>query len=352
MRERLLALRPIILRAIGYPLFFLMFFVIFLYATFPYDRLKEAIIAAAEAPRINPQTGRPAPATMTLDIQDLGPTFLPGLEFRGVTITSLPERPTDRETRMELDKVRVRVGLFALLSQTANVSFFVQGLGGEIEGEASSFFGQEMPGLRSLKMQLRDLRVGDIAPLSAMVGLPMRGTLGGTIDVTLPDGRTSQAEGSMRLDVAALTLGDGRAQYQLPGFGGVTIEQIRAGNLEVAVNVRRGAAVLERVQAHSAEFDLQMDGRIALRPNFSDSTLDIGLRFRLTDVYRNKSEVAGRIMTVMDMVPDLRRARRPDGLIAYRCTGTFGRNVNCAPAVGGATPLGGGNTLMPPGFAP
>lgn len=352
MKERLLALRPILLRVIGYPLFFFGFFLVFLYATFPYDRLKEAIIAAAEAPRLNPQTGRMAPATMTLDIQDLGPTFLPGLEFRGVTLTSLPERPTERETRMELDRVRVRIGLFALLSQTANLSFFVQGLGGELEGEASVFFGKELPGLRALKMELRDLRVGDIAPLAAMVGLPLRGTLGGSVEVNLPEGRTSQAEGSVRMNLAALSIGDGRAQFQLPGFGGVTIEQIRAGNLEVAVNVRRGAAVLERVQAHSAEFDLQMDGRIALRPNLSESTLDLGMRFRLTDVYRNKSEVAGRIMTVMDMVPDLRRARRPDGLIAYRCTGTFGRSVNCAPATGGGTPLGGGNTLMPPGFSP
>ena len=35
MKERLLALRPILLRVIGYPLFFLFFFVVFLYATFP-----------------------------------------------------------------------------------------------------------------------------------------------------------------------------------------------------------------------------------------------------------------------------------------------------------------------------
>lgn len=350
MKERLLALRPILLRVIGYPLFFGFFFVTFLYATFPYDRLKEAIIAAAEAPRVSP-SGRSVPATSTIDIQDLGPTFLPGLEFRGVTVTSIPERPTDRETRMELDKVRVRVSLLGLLTRYANVSFSVEGLGGEIEGEASTYFGTELPGLRALKMELRDLRLGDIAPVAAMVGLPMRGTLAGTVDVSLPEGRTSLAEGAVRLTVNALSIGDGRAQYQLPGFGGVTIEQIRAGNLEVNVNVRRGAALLERVQAHSAEFDLQMDGRIDLRPNFGDSAMNIGLRFRLTDVYRNKSEVAGRIMTVMDMVPDLRAARRPDGLIAYRCTGTFSGRTACAPAPAG-TALGGGNTAMPPGFAP
>lgn len=351
MRERLLALRPILLRVFGYPIFFAFFFVTFLYVTFPYDRLKEAIIAAAEAPRTS-TTGRSTPSSMLLDIESLSPTFLPGLEFRGVTVTSLPERPADHETRMVLERVRVRLSLFGLLTQHANLSYLIEGLGGQIEGDASVFFGTPMPGLRSVKMELSGLRVADIAPLAAMVGLPVRGTMAGTVDVTLPEGRTSLAEGSVRLTVAALTLGDGRAQYQLPGFGGVTIEAIRAGNLELGVNIRRGAALLERVQAHSAEFDLQMDGRVDLRPNFSDSAMNIGLRFRLTDVYRNKSEVAGRIMTVMDMVPDLRRARRPDGLIGYRCTGTFGRNIACTPAAAGGTALPGGNTAMPPGFAP
>ena len=102
MKERLLALRPIILRVIGYPLFFLFFFVVFLYATFPWDRLREAIVAAAEAPRVSP-SGRATPSNMELAIGSLSPTFLPGVEARDVRVTFLPQRSTDRPVSMSSD---------------------------------------------------------------------------------------------------------------------------------------------------------------------------------------------------------------------------------------------------------
>lgn len=351
MKDRLLALRPLLLRVIGYPVFFGFFFLTFLYFTFPYDRLRETIIAAVEAPRAGP-TGRVVQSNMELSIGSLSPTFLPGLEARDVTVTTLPQRPGDRPTTMQLEKVRVRVSLLSLLFQTANVHFSVEGMGGEIVGDVSASIAKVNPGLREAKVTLTDVRVGELAPLIAMVGLPMGGRLSGEVEVTVPDGALNQAEGQVRLTIAALTVGNGQAQYQIPHFGGVTVEQIRAGDLTFNVNIRRGAAVLDRVGAHSAEFDLQMDGRLDLRPNFGESPMNLGVRFRLTDVYRNKSEQAGRILSVMDMAPDLRRARRPDGLLAFRCTGTIERNPACLPDTRGAAPAAAAGTPMPPGFAP
>lgn len=353
MKERLLALRPILLRVIGYPLFFLFFFVVFLYATFPWDRLREAVVAAAEAPRVSP-SGRVTPSNLELAIGSLSPTFLPGVEARDVTVTLLPQRPTDRPASMRIDKLRLRLSIFALLAQRARVSFTMLGLGGSVEGSASVALGTpatpRISPLRAFDATLEGVGVGQIAPLVSMVGLPLGGSLNGTITVDIPDGDVSKTEGSVRLVADRLTVGDGRAQFQIPHFGGVTIEQIRAGRLEATADIRRGVVQFTRVGAHSGEFDLQIDGRIDLRPNFADSALNLGLRFRLTDVYRAKSEQAGRIMSVMDMAPDLRRARRPDGLFAFRCTGTFERSINCPPDARAAATAPG--AAMPAGFAP
>lgn len=353
MKERLLALRPILLRVIGYPLFFLFFFLLFLYATFPWDRLREAIVAAAEAPRISPG-GRAAPSNMELSIGSLSPTFLPGVEARDVRVTFLPQRSTDRPVSMSLDSLRVRVSLFALLAQRANVSFAMRGMGGSTEGSASIALGTpatpRISPLRAFDLTFDNVALAQFAPLVSMVGLPLGGSLSGTVEVTIPDGNVAQTEGTVRLNAERLTVGDGRAQFQIPHFGGVTIEQIRAGRLEANADIRRGVVTFTRVGAHSEEFDLQIDGRIDLRPNFADSVLNLGLRFRLTDVYRTKSEQAGRIMSVMDMAPDLRRARRPDGLFAFRCSGTFERSVSCPPdaRASAATP----GAAMPAAFSP
>lgn len=345
-RERFMAVRPILLRVVGYPLCFVTFFVLFLYWTFPYDRLKEAIIAAAEAPPRS-RTGRAPAQSIQLAIDELGPTFFPGLRAKRVTVTFLPQRAGDEPTTMELDEAVVHVSLLGLLSSHANLDFDLEVAGGgTIEGEASVYFGAATPqGLRSLEAELAGVRLGQLGPVVAAVGLPLGGTVDGTLKLDVPDGNVRQAEGEVRLVASGLTIGNGRAQYRIPQFGGVTIEQIRAGRLNLGVDIRRGVATLQNVASHSAEMDLQMDGRVSLRPNLNESAMALGIRFRLTDVYRNKSEQAGRILSVMDMVPDFRRARRPDGMISLRCTGTFERGPVCGPDTGAAPGVG-----APPGF--
>ena len=334
MKDKLLALRPLLLRVVGYPAFFGFFFVTFLYVTFPWDRLRETIVAAAEAPRVTPG-GRTTPSNLELSIGSLSPTFFPGVEARDVSVTFLPEHAGDRPVSMRIDRAKVHVSLFALLAHKLDVSFDLAGLGGTISGHTVMDLAPPVTPtvspLREFSVELTDVRAGELAPLVAMVGLPLGGSLSGTIALTVPEGQVNQAEGSMRLVADRLTVGDGRAQFQIPHFGGVTIAQIRAGRLEANADIRRGAVQFTRVGAHSEGFDLQIDGRIDLRPRMGDSAINLGLRFRLTDVYRNKNEQAGRIMSVMDMAPDLRRARRPDGLYAFRCTGTVDRSVNCPP---------------------
>jgi len=339
--ERLRALRPVLLRAVGYPLFFSLFFLVFLYVTFPYDRLKEVIIAQLEAPRTTP-SGRSLPSGLEVTIGSLGPTVLPGLRARDVRVTFLPTAPGGRPTFMRIDEAVVHVSLFALLVKRLDLSFDIEGMGGEVEGDASySFATEPAPGLRALEIEVENVAAGEVGPLVQAVGLPLGGTLNGKVELSIPDGQVAQAEGKVELTCARLTVGDGRAQYQIPQFGGVTIAEIRAGDLSFNVDIRRGVATLQRVAAQSNEFALQMDGRIGLRPNLAESAMDLGVRFRLTDAYRNKNEQAGRILTVMDMVPDLQRARRPDGMLGFRCTGTFARPPACGPdlrGAGGAAP--------------
>ncbi len=345
LRERLAALRPTVLRVLGYPLVFSLFFVVFLYATFPYDRLAEMIVAQIEAPRVSRTTGAVIPSGIELTIGHLGPTFLPGLEARDVTVRYLPATPGGRAVTMDIERARVRVSLFALLLRRASVSFSVKGLGGEAEGEAVVNLSAPRPGLRSMELRLTDIGVGSVGPLVQAVGLPMSGTATGTVNLEIPNGLIAQATGAVQMAVSALSIGDGRAQYQIPRFGGVTIEQIRAGRLDVNVAVRNGVATFERTGSHSAEFDLGIDGRVTLRPVLADSGMNLGVRFRFTDVYRNKSEQAGRILTVIGMVPDLRRALRPDGMYAFRCSGTFARPPVCGPE-GGTPGVGGGGFGM------
>lgn len=341
MNERLRAMLPWLLRLVGFPLLFGFFFVIFAYYTFPYDRLRDAIVAAAEAPRPGPRGGS-TPSGIELSIGNLEPTWLPGLHAQNVEVTFLPQLPGQTARSMRMRDVYVRVGLLALLRQRLNLDLLLDGIGGaagSIETHLEANLAAPRAGVRVLHMQFTDVRVGELPPLVNMVGLPLAGTLAGNVDFTVPDGYLERSTGNTRLTVRGLAVGDGRAQFPVPRMGGITIERINAGDLEVAVTIREGVATIDRLAARSREFELQGDGRVALRPDPSASDLNFGIRFRLTEAYRDKSEIAGRIFTVLSMVPDLQAARRPDGMMAFRCRGTPERGVNCPPDPrGGSAP--------------
>ena len=87
-----------------------------------------------------------------------------------------------------------------------------------------------------------------------------------------------------------------------------------------------------------------MNGRIDLRPDLSLSAMNLGVRFKLTDAYRAKSEQSRRIMMVFDMAPPLQQARRADGQLGFRCRGSFAGDLRCNPegSPGGAGARGAG----------
>ncbi len=131
MKERLLALRPYILRFVGYPLFFMFWFVTFVYVTFPYDRLKEAIVAAIEAPRRTPG-GSSQPSNMQVSIGSVRPTFFPGISARDVALTFLPTKTGERSVTMRMQRVAAHVGLFALAGGNVSADIAVIGHGHDI----------------------------------------------------------------------------------------------------------------------------------------------------------------------------------------------------------------------------
>lgn len=329
MNERTREILLKVLRYAGYPAFFLFFFLFFVYWTFPYDRLKEFLVNQIEAPR-STGSGTVAPATMQLEIDELRPTFFPGLTARGVRVTWLPQQQGQRPVTARMDRVTAHISLIGLLFGRASGDLSIEGMGGTVEATFSSTFSGTRPGLRKLKLTMKDVRANEVGPLVHGIGLPLQGRLDSTIELEVPDGLVNRASGNATISIAGLKIGDNVAQFQIPGFGGVTIAQIDAGTLAGSVSIREGVANIERVGARSRDLNLALSGRVELRADPAQTGINLLTRFQLTDAFRSKNEQSGRIMMVLDMVPDLRAARGADGMIALRCRGTAGRGVRCA----------------------
>ncbi len=317
------SLRKKILLYAAYVGFFFTCFVVFAYWTFPYDRLRDFVVQEVERPK-GPD-GQRRPSGVQLSIGELSPSWVTGVELEDVTVIKQPEDADGRPIEITLEEVSARVGLFALLGGTTDVSFDTTVGGGTIEGEFEE--GEE---LTRLEAEVEQVQLRQLGIMNALIGLPVAGVADGTVSLTIADDN-SQTDGEVALTVDNLQVGGG--QVPVPGMsGGLTVERIRAGKLEVAMDVEDGVARIQKLQSNGDDLQIQGSGTIRLMRPLKMSRLDLLLRVAFSDGYRNRSDHTRRLFSAMDFVPDLRAARTPDGALQWRINGSPGSRLSTTPS--------------------
>lgn len=325
------SMRKRILLYAGYVGFFVVCCGLFAYWTFPYDRLRDFLVQEVERPR-GPD-GRRRPSGIQLSIGELRPSWVTGVDLEEVTVIEQPDEPDGRPIEITLDEVSARVGLLAALGGSTDLSFDATVGGGSIEGVYVD--GEEATHIEAAldRVQLRRLGI-----MRSLVGLPVTGRASGTVDLTIADAN-SQTDGSIALTIDGLQIGGG--QVPIPGMsGGLTIERIRAGTLELSMDVEDGVARIRKLESDGEDLRIQGSGTVRLMRPLEMSRLDLMVRVGFSEAYRNRSEHTRRLFSAMDLVPELRSARTPDGALQWRITGSFGSRVAPTPA-GRARPPGG-----------
>ena len=315
-----------VLVGLGYLVFFSMSCCVSTYFLFPYHRVRDLIVQEVERPK--GPNGRRRPSGTELSIAALRPTLVPGgVVLEEVHVRRPGNRAGEDGFEVELDELTARVGVFSLLTGSQSVDFEAETGGGTIEGtyendEAATLIEGELDGV-----SLRQLGL-----VEAAVGLPVGGRLSGVIDLQLHEER-EQTEGLIELTIADLKVGDGRAKLSIPNFGdGITIPEIEAGEVELVLNAEQGVAEVTTFEGDGEDLRLRGSGEIHLFRPLTLSRLDVLLRIEFTDGFREQDEIASRLFTVMEMVPQLRPARTSDGALQYRLTGSVGGRVSTRPA--------------------
>ncbi len=332
VKDRLVKIAP----KVGYPLFYLFCLLLFFSWTFPYGRLKERIIASFNAS----ESASGSPQEMEID--DVTSSFVTGIKLEGIRITTPATDPTKVASELKIDSVVARISLLGMLVGNRDVSFHVKAFGGSIDG-AYDETGKE----NDVDVDLDGVNVGQIAPLVNAIGLPVEGTLNGTVSLIMPEGKASKANGTMALEFRDLAVGDGKAKLK----GALALPRVNIGALTVAGDAKDGALTLKKLAASGKDIDLQGDGKVQLRELAMESLLDVNVRFKINDAYRTKSDVtkslfgapgstAPALFELAD--PKIKQSKRPDGFYAWHARGQLGR-LDFAPAGGAAagTPFQG-----------
>jgi type II secretion system protein N len=344
----------------GYTAFFFFALLLFIYWSFPYDRVRDKIIAEFEKSQKSP----PGAPKQTLSIGKLEPSWFTGVILKDVALTTIPADPNKASSVLRAEEVRARISFGSIFSSAKDLTFSAKAIGGTIEGsithKASAAPATPTPGKkdtgpkydRTIKMDLDNISLAELGPLRDAVGTAVGGTLKGTIDVTYGETRIDKANGTVAFEVENFWVSDGKTPFKVPAlkavFGSedITLPQIVIGNVPVQISVKNGVATIEKFEGKGKDLELNVDGRVTLRENVAESDLGVGLRFKFNDTYKKKGESTAGLLLLLDSEPKLRASKRPDGFYALRAQGPLGNPI-IAPQPGGGAAGGLG---LPPGM--
>jgi type II secretion system protein N len=310
------------LRYAGLVGFYLFSLLIFCIVTFPYQRLRDRLVDEFNAR----QTG---PDALRLELDELSAYSLGGIEAEGVRLISPPKRTTaaaegetPKPSVLAIDSAHARVSLLALLIGSVDVSFGADAFGGEISGTTS-----ESDGTRELELTIEDLSLARAPLLADAIGLPLDGTVNGTLELVLPEGKLSKADGNVELAISGLSAGDGKAKIRET----IALPRVEAGDLKIAGDVSEGQLKLSDFSTKGNDLELVAEGSMRLRDPLPTSMLSLTSRFRFTQRYANKNDLTRALLGtpgssapgLFDLDPKNKRAKRPDGFYGYRVSGTL-----------------------------
>jgi type II secretion system protein N len=341
LRERLLAVAS----AVGYPLFYVTLFIVFSAWTFPLDKVKDRIVTTFN------EGQRTSTSPRELAIADISSSWVTGLELTGVRLVShdapkdsgrFDTARADTVSEIKVDSVVARLQVLPLLIGHHNVKFHADLFSGKLDGSL-----KEAGKDQSLDVSMEGLDLGQFTPLTQILDVPVEGSLAGTLSFDIPDGHISKANGSLALEVSDMAVGDGKAKL----MGKVAAPRLNLGVFALTADIKDGTMKISKLGASGKDVDFLADGRIPLRETVTDSSLDLNLRFRVSDAYRAKNDTTkalfgapdSTVPGVLDLDPKMKQAKRADGFYTWHARGQLGRPDFSPGGTGGPTTGPGGS---------
>lgn len=302
-----------LLMGVGYTVFTVACFVLFLVLTFPMDPIRAKIVRYAED-------------ELKLDVKmDSLSSALPlGVKAKGVHITSKDE--SDTTYPLDIPYLRVTLNPLPLLFGRQSVAFNSDIFGGSLGGHISLDKKNDVYGV---DLDMDRLKLDEISSIkNRFKELPIKGTLSMRGDVTLNMKEPKNSKGYLDVHMKDGVVG--------PGKFGAEIPQIRTGTLDARFVMDKGNLEIEKYTQNSPDMQSDAVGHITFQKNFGSSRVNIDWRFRFADELVQKSELFKMALSLW------RNAEGPDKYFYYNLRGTLAKMQPPVPNRAAASRFGKG----------
>ena len=299
------------LRRIGiYVAVGLVSFIAALYMSFPYERAKETAVRMASKQ-----------LDVDVEIDSAGPAFGLAVMFRDIRVRTRPT--TGKPTKFTIDSAKFSPSLMAMFSSSFPFALTAETLGGRIHLDQNGTPGKvgKNAGFRT-ELAARDIDASLIPGVRETINMPISGKITLEMEIASETGRYADANGFITISSEEIVAGDGKTPLKVAGnpflSAGLTLPRTRIGNLGGRVAIDKGTARLQGVESKSPDGEIALEGEIVLRDPLPQSTVNLYLRFKLSDAFLGKA-------TAVKMILDAAASagKRPDGFYGLKIGGSF-----------------------------
>jgi type II secretion system protein N len=325
---------------VGYPAFYVGCLMVFCYVCAPWDRMKTAAVTGFNAA---------SPFRMEMDKLTWAWRF-PGVVAKGVKLigTPPPAEPGQKPKpapEYTIDEFFARASVLPMLWGTQKAAFSMDGFGGSIEGSMKS-----SSEARETTLELEGVDAAKVPYLAELLGIPVRGTMTGKIEIRAPQDKLAQADGSMDFTISDFEIGDGKTKIR----DTIALPKVRAGTFVLKAEISEGTVKITELSTKGPDLEVVSDGRIRLMDRFDSSLAELNLRFKFADAYKNKDDMTRSIFGapgsnvpgLFDLDPKMKRAKRDDGFYSWHITGPIMR-LSFQPGAAGSDAAGSTRSRRP-----
>jgi type II secretion system protein N len=289
-------------RLVATAAFGLFVFFLVLVLTLPYGRMTDYLVAMA------------AQQGYDVEVKSQGPALGLGLRLKDITVATRSSGG-GKPTRIAIPVARVGWSLLGALAGRKTYEVSAKVFGGDVDVESTRSKTES-----GLHVSATSIDLSELPWVKAAINLPLSGTLAIKLDEKMPGLRAAATVGSLTWTCSACALGDGKAKLIIPGnpllAEGLGLPKIRLGDFVGRVAIDKGVGRLQGVQSKSPDGELFIEGEIKLNDSLASSSLDLYVRFKLSDALLKSSE---KLRTIMEFAAA--GGKRPDGLYGFRISG-------------------------------
>jgi len=314
------------LKFMAYPALYITCLMLFFYLTFPWNRLKDRLIA-----EIAIKAQKPKSAIQRVEIDDLDSYWFTGVEATGVRIYLPPsddagaDKDKPVESVIKVDELNARLQILPLFLGRMRVKFWAHAFNGDINGTVP-VGGSSGP----VEIQLDAVDLAFVDVIKDAIGIPIKGVATGKLELAAEGGKFSKASGMLDLAINGVTVGDGKSKIK----NQIALPEAKLGDLVITAEAKDGSLKITKFEANGTDIELAGDGKINVREPANNSVADLYVRFKFTDAYRNKSDLTKTLLgapgstapSLFELAdPRIKRSKRSDGFFGWHVHGALGK---------------------------